>query len=80
MYSKKPDELSPEESDHFPGYQQYKRDNGLSIEEDFVYKPDDIETNANSWVVWFLGGHAKNTNNTKHIVIVLLYHVLIYNK
>ena len=41
MYSKKPDELSLKESDHFQGYRQYKIDNGLPIEEDFVYKPDD---------------------------------------
>jgi hypothetical protein len=41
MYSKKPDELSPEESEHFQGYRQYKIDNGLAIEEDFVYKPND---------------------------------------
>ena len=54
MYGKKPDELSPEESDHFNGYQQYNINNGEPIEEDFVYKPYDSQTNAKSWLLWFM--------------------------
>ena len=39
MYGKPPDQLSPEEAEHFNGYQEYKIHNGLPIEEDILYKP-----------------------------------------
>ena len=39
MYGKKPEQLTVEESEHFNGYCNYKRDKGEPIEEDFVYKP-----------------------------------------
>ena len=39
MYGKQPDQLTPDESQHFRGYQQWKCDNGEPIEEDFIYKP-----------------------------------------
>ena len=41
MYSKHPDDLTPEECEHFGGYRQYKIDKGEQIETDFVYKPSD---------------------------------------
>ena len=41
MYSKHPDDLTPEECEHFRGYRQYKIDKGEPIETDFVYKPSD---------------------------------------
>ena len=41
IYEKHPIDLTHEERMHFLGYQQYKIRNGLSIEEDSVYKPRD---------------------------------------
>ena len=39
IYGKRPIDLTQEERIHFLGYQEYKLRNGLSIEDDFVYKP-----------------------------------------
>ena len=39
IYGKPPDQLTEEECEHFRGYRQWKINNGVPIEEDFLYKP-----------------------------------------
>ena len=42
LYGKPPWELTPEQAEHFEGYQEYKTRNGRPIEEDICYKPRDL--------------------------------------
>ena len=41
LYGRSPWELTPEQAEHFEGYQEYKTRNGRPIEEDICYKPSD---------------------------------------
>ena len=41
LYGVPPWELTEEQTEHFRGYQEYKKQNGRPIEEDLVYKPTD---------------------------------------
>ena len=44
IYGKRPEELSEEEKEHFRGYREWKIRNGMSVEEDTLYKPTEEPT------------------------------------
>ena len=71
MYGKKPEQLTVEESEHFNGYCNYKRDKGEPIEEDFVHKPS-YNFHPLDGVVKLV---AKHKAPYTHIVIVQLNNV-----